>query len=180
MTAKNPTDRLAAIPFILDHSLLSEIANDPTQRREVSQAAGDRLGVLEKQEADRLAEQKRQAEAFAENWSQLREGLSVAEVGSLLGPINSEYFSTAVKIAVLSANLEHSPFPSTLHFQNKLYTLVFETRTRLQVSPDHTDPRLVHWELTNSQNEIPQGVRSEVTTNPATALYTRYTAYIRQ
>ena len=58
-TAKSPKDKLAAIPFISDSSVLSMIANDATQERDISLAAGARLAALDKQAAERLAEQQR-------------------------------------------------------------------------------------------------------------------------
>jgi hypothetical protein len=59
-TAKNPTDRLAAVPFVSDTSVLSAIANDATQRPEVSQAALVRLEML-----NRKAQAQAQAQAQA-------------------------------------------------------------------------------------------------------------------
>jgi hypothetical protein len=45
-TAKNPADRLAALPFVSDTSVLSAIANDATQTSEVRQASQTRLDML--------------------------------------------------------------------------------------------------------------------------------------
>jgi hypothetical protein len=53
-TAKSPKDRLAAISFISDSSVLSAIANDATQAPRVSLAAGSRLAAVNKQAAERL------------------------------------------------------------------------------------------------------------------------------
>jgi hypothetical protein len=55
--AKSPKDRIAAIAFISDKSVLSEIANDVEQEQDVRDAAGSLLAALDKQEA----EQKRKA-----------------------------------------------------------------------------------------------------------------------
>jgi hypothetical protein len=48
-TAKNPKDRVSAIPFFSDTSVLSRIANDAAQKPEVVQAARARLDTLNRQ-----------------------------------------------------------------------------------------------------------------------------------
>ena len=53
VATKRPKDRIAAIPFISDTSVLTSISNDSTQDRDVSRAAADRLSVLNKQARDR-------------------------------------------------------------------------------------------------------------------------------
>ncbi|MGA2457030.1 MAG: hypothetical protein ABSF85_05650 [Terriglobales bacterium] len=59
-TARSPKDRVAAIRFISDRSVLSAIANDATQEQDVISAVGARLAVLDKREAERqrIATQK--------------------------------------------------------------------------------------------------------------------------
>jgi len=58
VATKRPKDRIAAIPFISDTSVLTSISNDSTQDRDVSRAAADRLSVLNKQARDRKEAEK--------------------------------------------------------------------------------------------------------------------------
>jgi hypothetical protein len=72
-TAKNPTDRLAAVPFVSDTSVLSAVAHDPAQRPDVSQAALVRLEVLNRQ-AEAQAEARAQAKLNSDFRNAIRKG----------------------------------------------------------------------------------------------------------
>jgi ankyrin repeat protein len=74
-SAKNPTDRLAAVPFVSDTSVLSAIAGDASQSPEVSQAARARLDLLNRQ-----AQAQAQAHAQTELNSDFRDAIRKGDI----------------------------------------------------------------------------------------------------